>query len=89
VAQNLKYRGLCETCDYDAACTFRRSALLAVIQCEEFETTRPVPVGPVNLKQEPFHGTVRSLCSNCAHVLTCALPAARNGIVNCEEYALQ
>jgi hypothetical protein len=33
-----KYRGLCETCDYDSTCTLKRSPKLEIIQCEEYAT---------------------------------------------------
>lgn len=32
----LKYRGLCETCDFDATCTLKRSPRLEIIHCEQF-----------------------------------------------------
>jgi len=37
----LKHYGLCEDCKRDSACTLRRSALLAVIECEEFAAASP------------------------------------------------
>ena len=33
-----KYRGLCETCDYDSTCALKRSPKLEIIQCEEYST---------------------------------------------------
>jgi F420-non-reducing hydrogenase iron-sulfur subunit len=41
MAQMLKHYGLCENCDRDATCTLRRSARLAIIECEEFAATQP------------------------------------------------
>jgi F420-non-reducing hydrogenase iron-sulfur subunit len=41
MAQMHKHYGLCENCDHDATCTLKRSALLAIIECEEFAATQP------------------------------------------------
>ncbi len=66
---------------------------MAVIQCEEFEATglmatksstgEPATL-PAAAEYAP-HG----LCANCANRLSCALPNARNGVLECEEYALE
>jgi hypothetical protein len=90
VTQNPKYRGLCETCDYDATCTFRRSALLAIVQCEEFEATQPVAVKPLMAHRmpEPPQDTAHGLCVNCGNMDTCAFPIARDGVLQCEEHQL-
>jgi hypothetical protein len=90
VARSSKYRGLCETCDYDAICTYRRSSQLAVVQCEEYEATQSLAVKPLaaNLMPEPPQLTANDLCANCRSIKTCALPQARDGVLLCEEYEL-
>ena len=41
MANEVKYSGICETCDHYQACVLKRIPQLEVIQCEEF-CTHPV-----------------------------------------------
>ncbi len=87
-----KYYGLCETCEYDATCTLRRSSQLKIIQCEEFsiqpvaKKVRAVQAGTQN--SDFSESAQMGLCANCLHSLTCGFPNARQGVVQCEEYTL-
>jgi len=86
-----KYSGLCETCDYDATCTLRRSTQLKIIQCEEFsvQSSSAKPIARQQaLDSDLNEAQAPGLCSNCLHVLTCGFPNARRGVVTCEEYLL-
>jgi hypothetical protein len=92
MADALKYSGLCETCEHDAACMLRRSPQFAIIQCEEFSIL-PVPSKAISARDESPHSNlagaaVLGLCINCLHVMTCGFPEARKGVVQCEEYLL-
>jgi hypothetical protein len=93
MTQNLKYTGLCETCDHDATCTLRRSTQLAIIQCEEFSVSPPLASqnisdrDPMALPDLMEAGRL-GLCANCLDVITCRFPNARRGVLQCEEYIL-
>ncbi len=86
-----RYSGLCETCDYDATCTLRRSTQLKIVQCEEFSvhsrTSKPAAKDsdPVS---DFVEASILGLCVNCLNVATCGFPDARRGVVECEEYIL-
>lgn len=88
----VKYYGLCETCEHDATCMLRRSTQLKIIQCEEF-STQPVsrkadaiPDGSV--LATPTEAASMGICVNCANVVTCGFPNARQSVQQCEEYIL-
>ncbi len=86
-----KYSGLCETCDYDATCTLRRSTQLKIVQCEEFSVQSSIPkpaTQDVALVSDLAEASILGLCSNCLNVATCGFPDARRGVVECEEYIL-
>lgn len=94
MSQKNVYKGLCETCKYDASCTFHRTKELAIIQCEEFETTgsrdsrltiATDQVVPMDAAEVARLG----LCANCANVASCRFPNARNRVLMCEEYTLE
>ena len=92
MSTNPKYSGLCETCEHDSTCTLRRSTVLKIIQCEEF-SVQPV-AAKTTLPQNELTAADASdyarmgLCANCLHVEACGFPTARQGVVQCEEYAL-
>ena len=50
-ATSIKYRGLCETCDYDATCKLKRSPRLEIIHCEQF-STQPVMYQQAIVREE-------------------------------------
>jgi hypothetical protein len=87
-----KYSGLCETCDHDSTCMLRRSTRLEIIQCEEF-SNQPVldkaaTVHAVTMTADPKVAAMMGLCANCLNVVSCGFPAARHGVMECEEYVL-
>lgn len=87
-----KYSGLCETCDHDPTCMLRRSAQLEIIQCEEF-STRPVvskqdPGESQAVFSDPKEVARLGLCANCQNAASCGFPRANQGVLQCEEYAL-
>jgi hypothetical protein len=54
MALTSRHRGLCETCDYDATCTLKRSSRLEIIHCEQF-STQPVISKKTSVQTEvPF-----------------------------------
>lgn len=87
-----KYSGLCETCDHDATCMLRRSPQLEIIQCEEFSTqpviSKAAPVRNEMALSDPIEIARMGLCVNCLNAVTCGFPNARQGVLQCEEYAL-
>jgi hypothetical protein len=90
--KNLKYYGLCETCEHDETCTLRRSSVLKIIQCEEF-SIQPTAVAAMPIPQEMpeldlAEQTQMGLCANCLSLHTCGFPHARKGVQQCEEYIL-
>jgi hypothetical protein len=90
--KNLKYYGLCETCEHDENCTLRRSSVLKIIQCEEFSVQPTAAAVNVVREEEPEFDLQEQahlgLCANCLNLQTCGFPSARNGVVQCEEYIL-
>ena len=93
MSQKNMYRGLCETCKYDETCTFQRTTELAIIQCEEFETTgsqvaRWRSAADREITMNPIEVAALGLCANCANIASCAFPDARNRVMMCEEYVL-
>jgi len=90
--KNLKYYGLCETCEHDETCTLRRSSVLKIIQCEEFSVQPTAAAAPAIREEEPLPDSQEQfhlgLCANCLDLQTCGFPHARQGVLQCEEYIL-
>ena len=87
-----KYSGLCETCDHDSTCMLRRSTRLEIYECEEF-SNQPVAdkaaaVHTMTMTADPKVAAMMGLCANCLNVVSCGFPAARHGVLQCEEYIL-
>ena len=87
-------RGLCETCDHDATCTLHRIVQLAVVQCEEFEATKnpalqPAAIAPRMALLDSTEAARMGLCANCGNEPTCALPNARQRVLECEEHTTE
>ncbi len=90
MAEVARYSGLCETCDHDSTCTFRRSTLLKIIECEEFSiaSSMPNPDARESAASDPVEAGALGLCANCLNVVTCGFSNARRGVLQCEEYIL-
>jgi hypothetical protein len=87
-----KYSGLCETCEHDSTCMLRRSTRLEIYECEEFSnqpvTDKAAAVHAISISADPKAAAMMGLCVNCLNVVSCGFPAARHGVLQCEEYLL-
>lgn len=90
---DIRYPGLCLTCNHALTCTFPRSPGSPVLYCEELDistTPQPRMMSPV-VAQAPTHGQCPAegplgLCGNCENRSTCVFPKAEGGVWQCEEY---
>ena len=91
---DIRYNGLCSTCNHARTCMLLHNADRPVHYCEEFDGKANDPVRAVSsrgphisregpMDAEPYPG----LCSNCERRETCALPRPEGGVWHCEEYA--
>ena len=93
VAREIRYRGLCSTCENAPDCVFPRAPGKAIFHCEEFDGGEPRPAGQAG-QQSPEASVSRKknsvkfigLCSNCDNRTTCVFPKPEGGVWHCEEY---
>jgi hypothetical protein len=92
MTNEIKYSGLCQTCDNAPTCTLQRMPHLEVIQCEEFSTHSAVRKPTFASEEAPFVDPAdvarMGLCANCLNAVTCGLSKALDGVQQCEEYVL-
>ena len=96
MSENIRYLGLCLTCENALACTFARDPNKPVFYCEEFEIEKTSFIKPPGKKQLPATGPAAAndkdstkfigLCSDCENRRTCAFPKPEGGVWHCEEY---
>lgn len=96
MSQNVKYRGLCSSCENAPDCTYPREPNRPVLQCEEFDGGEPSPTKTVVKDRVPSTRSYTTeskdstkfmgLCSNCEDRETCTYPKLEGGVWHCEEY---
>lgn len=75
----------------DCALVSKKSALLGVRFCEEYETLLLAADEPPGEQTSPSvaprtHAGALGLCSNCDHYPVCSYPKPEAGVWHCEDY---
>lgn len=93
---DVKYRGICSTCNNAETCKFPRDPDKAVFFCEEFEIEKLHPIKTTREERpqtaELYVAEVKDstrfigLCSDCGNCQTCVFPKSEGGVWHCEEY---
>ncbi len=92
--------GLCSTCKDAPICTFPRTPLKAVWQCEEFDgyetpAREPAAMSPASKSASRFSPSekefssdrYKGLCTICDDREACIFPKSPEGVWHCEEYS--
>jgi len=93
------YRGICEICDNEQTCLYKKDPKHPVLYCNEFK------VSPLVMSSYSFQDTFvtmntkenerasryeeveyKGLCMNCEKRNTCTYPKPEGGVWSCEEY---
>ncbi len=89
-ALEVRYYGLCSTCNHSGGCTLQKDPESPVLFCEEFDSSshketvyRPVQVVlPLKPPEE-----AQGLCINCDKRAECSFKKREGGVWSCDEYA--
>jgi hypothetical protein len=73
-------QGLCMNCANFEPCSYRKTSVKTIIQCELYE----MGMEPRTAGQEESYW--KGLCVSCGNADTCSLPDKQFGTWHCEEY---
>jgi len=92
----IKYYGICTTCNFAASCANSKSAKNPIYFCEMFDDSMPPEkkiVAKPGQKPSPtsdivdkFSSKYKGLCINCENRKTCKFARTDEGIWHCAEY---
>lgn len=97
--QNLTYRGICSTCEYQSDCLALKNTLRegqSVFHCEEFNASaqkiaRGIAIGccakNIVVDDEATSVSGKGLCTNCNDNRICKLTCFGSPVIYCEEYS--
>jgi len=98
--KQVRYRGLCLTCNNAADCTFSKDPDRPVVQCEEFDgyehpppkilakqdSVRDAPACDSGSTKNDDENKFVGLCKTCDERNFCMFTKPEGGIWRCEEY---